>query len=52
MIEQQYNYNGPIQSKAEFFGIKNLEKLIPPSVHSRNKTKRKALTFGGSKDED
>ena len=62
MVEQGYNYlDGPIHSIAEFFEtrIKNLDKLIPPSVTSRirkkrkkGSKKRKLITFYDSDDED
>ena len=62
MIEQGYNYlDGPIHSTAEFFEtrIKNLEKLIPPSLFSRNRKKnkkgskkKKSITFEDSEGED
>ena len=62
MVEQGYNcLDGSIHSMAEFFKtrIKNLEKLIPPSVPSRNNRKskkgskkRNAITFNDSENED
>ena len=62
MAEQGYNYlDGPIYSMAEIIEtrIENLEKTIPPSVHSRNRKKSKkstkkrtAVTFGDCKDKD
>ena len=62
MLEQEYNYlDGPIHSMVEFFEarIDFLEKLIPPSVPSRNNRKskkgskkRKLVTFDDSDYED
>ena len=62
MVEQGDNYlDSPVHAMAEFFEIRieNLEKLIPPSVPSRNNKKskkgsekRKAMTLGDSEDED
>ena len=59
LIEQGYNYlDGHIHSRTEFFEkrIENLEKSIPPSVHSRNnrkKNKKRKTTFlDNSEDKD
>ena len=62
VVEQGNNYlDGPTHSMAEFFEtrIENLEKLIPPSVPSRNNKKskkgskkRKAVTCNDFEDKD